>query len=71
MWEKLGGLAVIAVAVVVLSLISVFEPPLVVQIVSALAGSLVFLFGVVVLFAEGQLFTKDRRGQRAPKGGQR
>lgn len=69
MWEKLGGLAVIIVAVAVLSLISVFEPPVVLQIVCAIAGSLVFLFGVVVLFAEGQIFTKDRLVKRAPKVG--
>ena len=67
--EKLGGLATIVVAVVALRLISVYEPPIFVQVVCAFAGSIVFLFGVVFLFAEGRLLTKDRRGKRAPKVG--
>ena len=69
MWEKLGGLATIGVAVTVLCLISVFEPPTYVQIVCALIGSFICLVGVVFLFSEGQIFTKDRRGKRAPKVG--
>ena len=69
MLEKLGGFATIVVAVVALCLISVYEPPIFVQVVCAFAGSIVFLFGVVVLFAEGQIFTKDRRGKMAPKIG--
>jgi hypothetical protein len=51
MLEKLGGLATIVVAVVALRLISVYEPPILVQIVCAFAGSIVFLLGVVFLFA--------------------
>ncbi len=69
MLEKLAGLATIVVAVVALRLISVYEPPIFVQIVCAFAGSIVFLFGVVFLFAEGQILKKDRRGKRAPKVG--
>jgi hypothetical protein len=67
MWGRLGGLAAIAVAVTVLCLISVFEPPTYVQIICALAGSIVCLFGVVFLFAEGQVLTRDRK--KAPKAG--
>ena len=69
MLEKLGGLAVICVAVAALCLISAFEPPIFVQIICALAGSMVFLIGIVFAFAEGQIFTKDRRGKKAPKVG--
>jgi hypothetical protein len=69
MWEKLGGLAAIAVAVTVLCLISVFEPPTYVQIVCALIGSFICLCGVVFLFSEGQILTKDRKGKKAPKVG--
>ena len=47
MWEKLGGLATIVVAITGLSLISVFELPVYVQILCALAGSIVCLIGIV------------------------
>ncbi len=69
MWEKLGGVATIVVAVTVLYLISVFRPPTFVQIICALAGSIICLIGVVFLFAEGQILTKDRRVKKAPKVG--
>jgi hypothetical protein len=69
MWEKLGGVATIVVAVAGLSLISIFEPPTFVQIICALAGSVVCLIGVVFAFAEGQILTKNRRVKTAPKVG--
>ena len=69
MWEKLGGLAAIAVAATVLCLISVFEPPTYVQILCGLGGSVVFLFGIVFLFAEGRILTKDRKAKKAPNVG--
>jgi hypothetical protein len=67
MWEKLGGVATIVVAATVLYLISVFRPPTFVQIIVAFAGSIICLIGVVFLFAEGQILTKNRRGKKAPK----
>jgi hypothetical protein len=67
MWEKLGGLATIAVAVTVLCLISVFEPPTYVQILCGFAGAIVFLFGVVFLFAQDRILTKDRKVRKAPE----
>jgi hypothetical protein len=67
MWEKLGGLASIAVAVTVLCLISVFEPPTYVQILCGFGGAIVFLFGVVFLFAQDRIFTKDRKFKKAPE----
>jgi hypothetical protein len=66
MLEKLGGFATIVVAVTGLALISVFEPPVFVQIICALAGSVVCLIGVVFCFAEGNIWTKDRRVKTAP-----
>jgi len=69
MWEKLGGLATIVVAVTVLYLISVYRPPTFVQIICALAGSIICLVGVVFMFSEGQILTKDRRVKKAPKVG--
>jgi archaellum biogenesis protein FlaJ (TadC family) len=69
MWEKLAGLATIVVAVTGLVLISVFRPPTFVQVICALAGSFVCLVGVVFLFAEGRILTKDRRVNKAPKVG--
>ena len=67
MLEKLGGLATMVVAVTVLCLISVFEPPTYVQILCGLGGSIVFLLGVVFLFSEGQILTKDRKVKKAHK----
>ena len=69
MWEKLGGLATIVVAVTGLALISVFRPPAFVQIICALGGSFVCLIGIVFLFAEGRILTKDRKVKKAPKVG--
>jgi len=69
MWEKLGAVATILIASTGLSLISIFEPPTFVQIICALAGAFVFLVGVVFLFAEGQILTKDRRVKKASKDG--
>ena len=68
MLEKLGGAAAIAIAIAGLSLISIFEPPTFVQIILALAGAFVCLVGVVFLFSEGQILTKDRRVKKAPVG---
>ncbi len=69
MWEKLGGVATIVVAATVLALVSVFKPPTFVQIICALAGSFIFLIGVVFLFAEGQILKKDRQVKKGPKVG--
>ena len=69
MLEKLGGFATIVVAVTGLALISVFEPPTFVQIICAFVGSVVCLIGVVFLFSEGQILTKDFRVKKAPKVG--
>jgi len=69
MWEKLGGVAIIVVAVAGLALISVFKPPTLVQIICALAGSFVCLVGVVFAFAEGQILTKGCRAKTAPNVG--
>jgi hypothetical protein len=68
MWEKMGGVATIVVAVAGLALISIFEPPTFVQIICALVGSFVCLVGVVFTFAEGQIF-EHNRGKKAPKVG--
>jgi hypothetical protein len=60
MLEKLGGVVTIVIAVTALCLISVLEPPTFVQIICALLGSIVCLFGVVFLFAEGQILEHRR-----------
>jgi hypothetical protein len=67
MWEKLGGLATIVVAVTVLCLISVFDPPTYIQIICGLGGSIVCLFGIVFLFSEGQILTRDDKVKKAPR----
>jgi len=53
----------------VLCLISVFEPPVYVQIFCAIAGSIVCLFGVVFLFSEERILTKGRKVKNDPEGG--
>ena len=69
MLEKVGGFLTIVIAVAGLALISAFQPPTYVQILGALVGSFVCLVGVVFMFAEGQIFAKDRKGKTAPKVG--
>jgi hypothetical protein len=66
MLEKLGGFVTIVIAVTALCFISVLEPPTFVQIICALVGSVVCLFGVVFLFAEGQIL-EHRRFKEVPK----
>jgi hypothetical protein len=66
MWEKLFGVAVIAVAAVGLALISVYDPPTIVQIMCAFIGSAIFLLGVVIVFAEGSII-EERWGKKASK----
>jgi hypothetical protein len=67
MLEKLGGFLTIVIAITGLAMISVYQPPTYVQIILALVGSFVCLVGVVFMFAEGQIFTKNRRGKTATK----
>ncbi len=69
MWEKLAGFVAIVVAVAALSLISIFEPPTFVQIICAFVGSIVCLIGVVFLFSEGRILTKDFRIRKDSKVG--
>ena len=69
MLEKVGGLLTIVIAVTGLALISAFQPPTYVQIIGALVGSMVCLVGVVFMFAEGQIFAKDRKGKTPSKVG--
>lgn len=59
--EKLGGFFVIVIAVAVLAGISVFDPPVFVQITIALIGSFFCLIGIVILFSEAQIWTKKAR----------
>ena len=68
MWEKLGGLGTIVVAVAALCLISVYDPPTFVQIICALIGSVICLIGVVFFFAEGSIL-EARRSSKAAKVG--
>lgn len=65
--EKLGGVATIIVGVAALCLISVFEPPVFVQIICAFVGSIICLIGIVFCFAEGTILTKEHRGNVASK----
>ena len=69
MLDKLCGGLIIIAAVTGLVLISVFEPPTFVQIICAFVGSVVCLVGVVFMFSEGKILTKDRRVKSAPKVG--
>jgi hypothetical protein len=70
MLEKLGGFVTIVAAVTALCLISLFDPSIFVQILCGLVGSFVCLLGVVFLFAEGQILTKDFLVKKVPKVGQ-
>lgn len=69
MLEKVGGFLTIVIAVAALALISAYEPPIYVQIIGALVGSMVCLIGVVFMFAEGQILTGDRKAKTAPMVG--
>jgi hypothetical protein len=69
MLEKLGGFFTIVIAVAGLAMISVYQPPTYLQIILALVGSVVCLVGVVFLFAEGRIFTKDRKVKTVSKAG--
>jgi hypothetical protein len=66
MLEKLGGILTIVVAAVALYSVSVYKPPTFVQIICAFIGSIVWLIGVVILFAEGSII-EERWGKKALK----
>lgn len=59
MLEKMGGLAVIVVTIMGLSLLKLVDPPIFIQILFGLAGIVFFLIGNVFLFAQGQLIKKS------------
>jgi hypothetical protein len=60
--QKLMGVAIIAVAVAILALVSVFDPPTLVQIGIAFVGSIVCLVGIVVVFSEYPIEIKEVLG---------
>jgi len=64
--EKLGGFLTIVAGATGLYLISVFEPPIFIQIICAFICSLVCLIGIVFLFAEGSI-VEERWGRKASK----
>lgn len=59
MLEKLGGLAVIVVSIAALCLIKILNLPVLIQIIFVFVGILFCLIGVVFLFAQGPLLTKE------------
>jgi hypothetical protein len=65
--EKVGGFLIIVIAITGLSLISVFEPPTFIQIICAIAGSIVCLFGIVILFSEGPILPELQARKAAKK----
>jgi hypothetical protein len=64
--EKLGGVITIFVAAAGLSLISIFNLPIFVKIISAFVGAFFWLIGIVFLFAEGSI-TEERLGKKTPQ----
>jgi hypothetical protein len=66
--EKLLGVGIIIISFVVLALISYFDPPTLVQIICAFAGSFICLIGIVITFAEYPIWIKKRWGktEKAP-----
>jgi uncharacterized membrane protein YccC len=67
MGEKLGGALTIIIPIVALSLVSVLKPPVYIQILCGLIGSIICLVGVVFAFSEGRIRTKDRKLKMAVK----
>jgi hypothetical protein len=66
MLEKLGGALTIVFAALALYSVSAYQPPAFVQIIGAFIGSIIWLIGVVVLFAEGSII-EERWGKKARK----
>lgn len=60
MLEKMAGFAVIVVTITLLCLISLLNPSPFLQLIIGLVGSGCCLIGIVFLFAEGRLVTKDQ-----------
>jgi capsular polysaccharide biosynthesis protein len=61
--QRLGGVATIIISFAGLALISHLEPPTFVQIIMAFIVSIACLIGIVFLFAEGLIWTKEGRGK--------
>jgi hypothetical protein len=68
--ERITGIAVIIVATFILYLISVLDPPTLVQIGAAVIGSIIYLMGVVISFAEDPILFKKRKSAAAEKASQ-
>lgn len=65
--QKLVGVGIIAIAIAILYLISVLDPPTLVQIGIAFVGSIVCLIGIVVVFSECPIEMKNVLGKTAPR----
>lgn len=71
MLEKLGGLAALVVAIMAMYLVSLTNPPTIIQIFCGLVGSFICLIGIVFLFNGGQLLIKkDPLVKKTPEVGQ-
>lgn len=66
MVEKLGGVVIVVVASMGLYLISVYRPPIFVQMICAFVGAFICLIGIVIVFAEGSIL-EEHWGKKAPK----
>jgi uncharacterized membrane protein len=69
MVEKLGGVVAMVASAVVMGGLSGLKLPIFITIPLVFVCVMIYLGGVVFLFAEGQIWTRDREGKRAPKVG--
>jgi hypothetical protein len=69
MIEKMGGVAAMVASFAVMAGLRELNLPVFITIPLVFACVMIYLGGVVFLFAEGQILTKDRGGKRTPKVG--
>jgi hypothetical protein len=69
MLEKMGGVAAMAASFAAMVGLRELNLPVFITIPLVFACVMIYLGGVVFLFAEGQILTKDRGSKRAPKVG--
>jgi len=69
MVEKMGGVVAMLASMAAMAILNGLNLPVFITAPLVFVCVLIYLGGVVFLFAEGQILTKDRGGKRTPKVG--
>ncbi|MEK7826297.1 MAG: hypothetical protein AAB299_00940 [Thermodesulfobacteriota bacterium] len=69
MLEKLGGTVAMIGSIAAMAGLNMLNLPVFITALLVFVCVMIYLGGIVFLFAEGQILTRDRWGKRPPKVG--